>query len=84
MLILIHIFNEEELDRFKETFKTYIKNVEMKFIEYSDYDLTPKVLENLNINIIKYNGIDWLEQQNRLLNIVDNPMVNKNICTCYN
>lgn len=73
-------FNEDELNKFKETFKSYIKNVEVEFIEYSDYDLTPKVLENLNIeNIIKYNGIDWLEQQNRLLNVVDNPMVNKNL-----
>lgn len=73
-------FNEEELERFKLTFESYIKNVKVEFIHYSDTDLTPIVLENYNIkNIIKYNGIDWLEKQNRLLNIIDNPMVNKNL-----
>lgn len=73
-------FNQEELDRFKITFENYIKNVTVEFISYSDYDLTPSILDSYKIgNIVKYNGIDWLEQQNRLLNIVDNPMLNKNL-----
>lgn len=73
-------FNEEELEKFEHTFKSYIKNVNIEFISYSDTDLTPKVLDSYNINnIVKYNGVDWLEKQNRLLNIVDNPMVNKNL-----
>lgn len=73
-------FNQEELDKFKITFESYIKNVKVEFIHFSDYDLTPKILDDFNIkNIIKYNGIDWLEKQNRLLNIIENPMVNKNL-----
>lgn len=75
-----YTFNQEELDRFKITFENYIKNVTVEFISHSDYDLTPAILDSYKIgNIVKYNGIDWLEQQNRLLNIVDNPMLNKNL-----
>lgn len=75
-----YTFNQEELDRFKITFENYIKNVTVEFINHSDYDLTPAILDSYKIgNIVKYNGIDWLEQQNRLLNIVDNPMLNKNL-----
>lgn len=75
-----YTFNQEELDRFKVTFENYIKNVTVEFISHSDYDLTPAILDSYKIgNIVKYNGIDWLEQQNRLLNIVDNPMLNKNL-----
>lgn len=75
-----YTFNQEELDRFKITFENYIKNVTVEFISHNDYDLTPAILDSYKIgNIVKYNGIDWLEQQNRLLNIVDNPMLNKNL-----
>lgn len=73
-------FNQEELDKFEDTFYNYISNVKIEFIHYSDVDLTPKVMDTLNINnIIKYNGIDWLEQHNRLMNIIENPMINKNL-----
>lgn len=57
---------------------SYIKQVEIEFLFISDNDLTPNILNNYDLDyIIKYNGIEWLEKQNRLLNIIDNPMLDK-------
>lgn len=68
---------ETEIKKLKENLY-YLKKVDIEFITVSDNDLTPGYLESKNIfYMIKYNGIEWLELQSRLLNISDNPMLDK-------
>ena len=60
--------------------KKEYKNVNIVFINYSMEDLTPEFIINNKIyTIIMYHGLEWLNKQVGLLNIVKNPLLNREL-----
>ena len=70
----------EEIKEFKVRIENEYKNVNIVFINYSMEDLTPEFIINNKIyTIIMYHGLEWLNKQVGLLNIVKNPLLNREL-----
>lgn len=72
--------NNDEIKEFKVRIENEYKNVNIAFINYSMEDLTPEFIINNKIyTIIMYHGLEWLNKQVGLLNIVKNPLLNREL-----
>ena len=70
----------DEIKEFKVRIENEYKNVNIVFINYSMEDLTPEFIINNKIyTIIMYHGLEWLNKQVGLLNIVKNPLLNREL-----
>lgn len=72
--------DDNEKEKFKVYFLNYIKNVDIDFLYLNDYELKSNYLDEIKIKfIIKYNGMEWLEKQNGLSNLIENPLIGKEL-----
>lgn len=72
--------NKVEEDNFTKTIEKIAPDADIEFLYLSKKELTPNIINEKEIySIIMYDGAEWLEKQNRLLNIVDNPLLGKTL-----
>lgn len=75
-----YFLDEDEKEKFKEYFLNYIKSVDIEFIYVDNYNLTSKYLDEIKVkHIVKYDGMEWMEKQNGLGNLIENPLIGKEL-----
>ena len=75
-----YVLTKEEQDRFSEVITRFIPDLFVECIYETQYSLTPKFITDKDISdIIMYNGLEWLEKQISLFNIVEHPLINRSL-----
>ena len=71
---------EKEKNEFSNRITNIIPFVEIKFVFLDMEELSAKyIVENDIFTVIMYHGLDWLEKQVALFNIVDDPLVGRTL-----
>lgn len=70
-----------EIDNLVQGIMLLTNNVDVKVVHMSNSEISAEwVVEHVNM-VIKYNGLDWINTQVALGNIVDNPLVSTTLLT---